>query len=53
MDIDISFVIQYNYFVIALLKVNYILLKGFYLKKEKIQKSFHLRSNCLAGGQSP
>lgn len=29
MDIDVSFVIQYNYFVVVLLKVNRILLTSF------------------------
>lgn len=34
MDIDISFVIQYNYCAVVLLKVNCILLSFFFLKED-------------------
>lgn len=56
MDIDVSFVIQYNYFVVVLLKVNCISLTFFLFfslkKKKRLQKNFHLRSNWFVGRQS-
>lgn len=39
MDIDISFVIQYNYCAVVLLKVNCILL-SFFFKKEDYKRAF-------------